>query len=143
MLMTATGMLRGHISANLMSLGALDFGLIVDGAVIIAENACGIWPSASTRRARADAARAAAVMRSVAEEMIKPERLWPGDHHAGLCAAADVHRRRGQDVRADGAHDHARAGAAFVLSLTFVPAMIAIADHAAALPKGVWIIVRG
>ena len=38
MLMTATGMLQGRISANLMSLGALDFGLIVDGAVIIAEN---------------------------------------------------------------------------------------------------------
>jgi len=38
MLVTATGMLGGKISANLMSLGALDFGLIVDGAVIIAEN---------------------------------------------------------------------------------------------------------
>ena len=38
MLVTATGMLSGRISANLMSLGALDFGLIVDGAVIIAEN---------------------------------------------------------------------------------------------------------
>jgi cobalt-zinc-cadmium resistance protein CzcA len=37
-LVTATGMLQGKISANLMSLGALDFGLIVDGAVIIAEN---------------------------------------------------------------------------------------------------------
>src|SRR6266480_3621916 len=38
MLMTATGMLESKLSANLMSLGALDFGLIVDGAVIIAEN---------------------------------------------------------------------------------------------------------
>src|SRR5215218_5897126 len=38
MLITATGMLEAKISANLMSLGALDFGLIVDGAVIIAEN---------------------------------------------------------------------------------------------------------
>jgi len=38
MLITATGMLQGRISANLMSLGALDFGLIVDGAVIITEN---------------------------------------------------------------------------------------------------------
>src|SRR6266536_344599 len=36
MLMTSTGMLQGRLSANLMSLGALDFGLIVDGAVIIA-----------------------------------------------------------------------------------------------------------
>ena len=38
MLMTLTGMAAGSVSANLMSLGALDFGLIVDGAVIIVEN---------------------------------------------------------------------------------------------------------
>jgi cobalt-zinc-cadmium resistance protein CzcA len=38
MLITATGMVRAGISGNLMSLGALDFGLIVDGAVIIVEN---------------------------------------------------------------------------------------------------------
>jgi heavy metal efflux system protein len=37
MLFTLTGMARGGVSANLMSLGALDFGLIVDGAVIIIE----------------------------------------------------------------------------------------------------------
>jgi heavy metal efflux system protein len=34
----ATGMVGSKISGNLMSLGALDFGLIVDGAVIIVEN---------------------------------------------------------------------------------------------------------
>ncbi|MAE23571.1 MAG: CusA/CzcA family heavy metal efflux RND transporter [Pseudomonas sp.] len=38
MLMTITGMVQNRVSANLMSLGALDFGLIVDGAVIIVEN---------------------------------------------------------------------------------------------------------
>ncbi|MBX4390573.1 efflux RND transporter permease subunit, partial [Mycobacterium tuberculosis] len=38
-MMTITGMVAGDISGNLMSLGALDFGLIVDGAVIIVENA--------------------------------------------------------------------------------------------------------
>lgn len=38
MLMTITGMLENEVSGNLMSLGALDFGLIVDGAVIIVEN---------------------------------------------------------------------------------------------------------
>ncbi|MFY8195757.1 MAG: efflux RND transporter permease subunit, partial [Novosphingobium sp.] len=37
-LMTITGMVEGGLSGNLMSLGALDFGLIVDGAVIIVEN---------------------------------------------------------------------------------------------------------
>lgn len=38
MLMTITGMVQTKVSANLMSLGALDFGLIVDGAIIIVEN---------------------------------------------------------------------------------------------------------
>ncbi|HXG28625.1 MAG TPA: CusA/CzcA family heavy metal efflux RND transporter [Nevskiales bacterium] len=38
MLILITGMVENKVSANLMSLGALDFGLIVDGAVIIVEN---------------------------------------------------------------------------------------------------------
>jgi cobalt-zinc-cadmium resistance protein CzcA len=38
MLMTATGMVATKISGNLMSLGAVDFGIIVDGAVIVVEN---------------------------------------------------------------------------------------------------------
>tara|TARA_R110000868_G_scaffold411035_1_gene701471 strand:- start:41594 stop:44734 length:3141 start_codon:yes stop_codon:yes gene_type:complete len=38
MLMTITGMVENKVSGNLMSMGALDFGLIVDGAVIIIEN---------------------------------------------------------------------------------------------------------
>ncbi|GAB2894978.1 CusA/CzcA family heavy metal efflux RND transporter [Paraburkholderia jirisanensis] len=38
MLITFTGMASAKISANLMSLGALDFGIIVDGAVVIVEN---------------------------------------------------------------------------------------------------------
>jgi cobalt-zinc-cadmium resistance protein CzcA len=38
MLLTITGMVQSRVSGNLMSLGALDFGLIIDGAVIIVEN---------------------------------------------------------------------------------------------------------
>ncbi|MBS0657776.1 MAG: CusA/CzcA family heavy metal efflux RND transporter [Verrucomicrobia bacterium] len=38
MLFTITGMVTNKVSGNLMSLGALDFGIIVDGAVIIVEN---------------------------------------------------------------------------------------------------------
>jgi heavy metal efflux system protein len=38
MLFAITGMVQNKISANLMSLGAIDFGIIVDGAVIIVEN---------------------------------------------------------------------------------------------------------
>ncbi len=39
MLFTFSGMVANHVSANLMSLGALDFGLIVDGSIVIVENA--------------------------------------------------------------------------------------------------------
>ncbi|MCC6348941.1 MAG: CusA/CzcA family heavy metal efflux RND transporter [Candidatus Eisenbacteria bacterium] len=38
MLFAATGMVHGKISANLLSLGAIDFGIIVDGAVVMVEN---------------------------------------------------------------------------------------------------------
>lgn len=38
MLFTFTGMVSNQVSANLMSLGALDFGIIIDGAVVIVEN---------------------------------------------------------------------------------------------------------
>lgn len=38
MLFTFSGMMAGRVSANLMSLGALDFGIIIDGSVVIVEN---------------------------------------------------------------------------------------------------------
>ena len=38
MLFALTGMVRAGVSGNLMSLGAVDFGLIVDGAVVVVEN---------------------------------------------------------------------------------------------------------
>ncbi|MDO8862057.1 CusA/CzcA family heavy metal efflux RND transporter [Haliea sp. E1-2-M8] len=48
MLMTITGMVQTRVSANLMSLGALDFGLLVDGAIIIVENCLRRLSQAST-----------------------------------------------------------------------------------------------
>ncbi len=38
LLMAMTGMVQGKVSGNLMSLGAIDFGLIIDGAVVMVEN---------------------------------------------------------------------------------------------------------
>jgi cobalt-zinc-cadmium resistance protein CzcA len=38
MLFAVTGMVEGRVSGNLMSLGAIDFGLITDGAVVMVEN---------------------------------------------------------------------------------------------------------
>jgi len=53
MLFTFSGMVRAGISANLMSLGALDFGIIIDGAVVIIENAVRRLAHAQEHRGRA------------------------------------------------------------------------------------------
>ncbi|WP_455824658.1 CusA/CzcA family heavy metal efflux RND transporter [Pseudomonas graminis] len=52
MLFTFTGMFTNRVSANLMSLGALDFGIIVDGAVVIVENAIRRLAHAQQRHGR-------------------------------------------------------------------------------------------
>ena len=58
MLATMTGMVRTGVSANLMSLGALDFGLIVDGAVIIVENCSAAFGRSTTQWQPTNIARA-------------------------------------------------------------------------------------
>ncbi len=52
MLFTFTGMVEQKVSANLMSLGALDFGIIVDGAVVIVENCVRRLAHAQARHGR-------------------------------------------------------------------------------------------
>ncbi|RZL04312.1 MAG: CusA/CzcA family heavy metal efflux RND transporter [Rubrivivax sp.] len=53
MLFTFTGMVTQQVSANLMSLGALDFGIIIDGAVVIVENCVRRLAHAQSRQGRA------------------------------------------------------------------------------------------
>jgi cobalt-zinc-cadmium resistance protein CzcA len=52
MLFTITGMVQSKVSANLMSLGAIDFGIIIDGAVIIVENCLRLLAAAQARHGR-------------------------------------------------------------------------------------------
>lgn len=52
MLFTISGMVESRVSANLMSLGAIDFGIIVDGAVIIVENCLRLLAVEQNRRGR-------------------------------------------------------------------------------------------
>ena len=52
MLFTITGMVENRISANLMSLGAIDFGIIIDGAVIVVENCLRLLAEDQHRRGR-------------------------------------------------------------------------------------------
>ncbi|MGO3928350.1 CusA/CzcA family heavy metal efflux RND transporter [Rhodopseudomonas pseudopalustris] len=52
MAMTVTGMVESKVSANLMSLGAIDFGIIIDGAVIIVENCLRLLAEAQHEKGR-------------------------------------------------------------------------------------------
>ncbi|HHI93205.1 MAG TPA: CusA/CzcA family heavy metal efflux RND transporter [Gammaproteobacteria bacterium] len=71
MLMTITGMVQTKTSANLMSLGALDFGLIIDGAVIIVEN-CMRRLSESCRKDGLSLSERLAIVFEATREVIRP-----------------------------------------------------------------------
>ena len=103
MLLTATGMLRAGVSANLMSLGALDFGLIVDGAIIIVENALRrLGERQHETEGELPISERLAIVGASRARDDQAVSLRPGHHHPGLRAAAHFLGRRGQDVRADG-----------------------------------------
>ncbi|MEO8467053.1 MAG: CusA/CzcA family heavy metal efflux RND transporter [Gammaproteobacteria bacterium] len=127
MLMTVTGMLRGGVSGNLMSLGALDFGLIVDGAVIITENclrrmgeAQGRFRRVLTRDERFELAASATA------EVIRPSLFG-----VGIIAAVYLPVFALTGVEGKMFHPMAitvilALTSAMVLSLTFVPAAVAM-----------------
>ena len=109
MLLTITGMVEARISGNLMSLGALDFGLIVDGAVIIVENCL-------RRLAMAQRGGAPLPLRATARGRARrddrshsPEHVRHVHHLDRLPADLRVVGRRGKNVPPDGADG--RAGA--------------------------------
>ncbi|MBI5131495.1 MAG: CusA/CzcA family heavy metal efflux RND transporter [Rhodopseudomonas palustris] len=128
MMITATGMLGGRISANLMSLGALDFGLIVDGAVIIAENSLRHFAErqAALRRTLTREERLETVSASTIE-MIRPTVYGQAIIilvYAPLLAFTGV---EGKTFEPMALTVMIALAVAFVVSLTFVPAAIAIA----------------
>ena len=127
MLLAATGMVAAGISGNLMSLGAVDFGLIVDGSVIIVENCL---------------RRLAERQRELGRPLLREERLETVRHASHEVRRATVF---GEAIiiivyipilalaGVEGKMFHPMAltvifalAGAFVLSLTFVPAMVAL-----------------
>ena len=127
MLMTITGMVRGGVSGNLMSLGALDFGLIVDGAVIIIENCLRRFGDRQhalgrvlSREERFD------LTASATAEVIRPSLF-------GVAIITAVYLPVFALTGIEGKMFHPMAftvvlalTAAMVLSLTFVPAAVAV-----------------
>jgi cobalt-zinc-cadmium resistance protein CzcA len=126
--MTAFGMWRGHISANLMSLGALDFGLIVDGAVIITENSLRHLAERQhelgrilTREERLATVRASTV------EMIRPSLYGQAIILLVYLPLLSFTGVEGKMFEPMALTVILALASAFVLSLTFVPALLALA----------------
>ena len=127
MLLTAAGMLQGRISANLMSLGALDFGLIVDGAVIIAENALRHLAEKQHAAGRTlSLSERLQTVQASAEEMIGPSVYGQAIIMLVYLPLLTFTGVEGKLFQPMALTVLLALAAAFVLSLTFVPAMIAI-----------------
>jgi len=127
MLVTITGMVKTGVSANLMSLGALDFGLIVDGAVIIVENAIRRLAEAQHGKAgKLPLKERLELVYQATNEVIRPSLF-------GVMIITVVYIPLFSLTGVEGKMFHPMAAtvvmaliAALVLSLTIVPAMVAI-----------------
>lgn len=127
MLATITGMVKAGISANLMSLGALDFGLIVDGAVIIVENSIRRLSLAQKKHGGALSQKQRLdVVYSATNEVIRPSLF-------GVFIITIVYIPLFSLTGVEGKMFHPMAAtvvmaliAALILSLTLVPAAVAL-----------------
>jgi len=127
MLLTGFGMLQGGVSANLMSLGALDFGLIVDGAVIIVENALRRIGERQHQKGRLlDLGERLSVIAGAAREMIRPTVFGQAIIIIVYVPLLTLTGVEGKTFTPMALTVIIALVFAFVLSLTFVPAMLAI-----------------
>lgn len=127
MLMAAVGMNRLGVSGNLMSLGALDFGLIVDGAVIIVENSVARLSARQHREGRLlTLGERLTETRLAAQEMIKPTVYGQAIIFLVFAPLLTFTGVEGKTFSPMAITMMLALASAFVLSLTFVPAMIAV-----------------
>ena len=127
MMLTGFGMLRAGVSANLMSLGALDFGLIVDGAVIIVENALRRLAAQQHREGRLpDRRERLATVAAAAREMIRPSVYGQAIIILVYVPLLTLSGVEGKTFVPMALTVIIALAFAFILSLTFVPALIAI-----------------
>ena len=127
MLLTSFGMLRAGVSANLMSLGALDFGLIVDGAVIIVENALRRMADLQHRHGRIlTVQERLATVASAAREMVRPSVYGQAIIILVYVPLLTLSGVEGKTFIPMALTVIIALAFAFILSLTFVPAAIAI-----------------
>lgn len=126
MLATISGMVQTGVSANLMSLGALDFGLIVDGAVIIIENCIRRLAEAQKDQQKLPLKARLELVFTATNEVIRPSLF-------GVLIITVVYIPLFSLNGVEGKMFHPMAStvmmallAAMVLSFTFIPAAVAI-----------------
>lgn len=127
LLFSAIGMNSLHISGNLMSLGALDFGLIIDGAVIIVENALRRLAHRQQQQGRllTLSERLEEVIAS-SKEMVRPTVYGQLVIFLVFLPCLTFQGVEGKMFSPMVITLMLALASAFVLSLTFVPAMIAV-----------------
>ncbi|WP_454706623.1 CusA/CzcA family heavy metal efflux RND transporter, partial [Delftia acidovorans] len=142
LLFSAIGMNSLHISGNLMSLGALDFGLIIDGAVIIVENALRRLAHRQQQEGRllTLSERLDEVIAS-SKEMVKPTVYGQLVIFLVFLPCLTFQGVEGKMFSPMVITLMLALASAFVLSLTFVPAMIAVLLRKEIAEKEVKIIV--
>ncbi len=142
-LMMAIGMNSLKVSGNLMSLGALDFGLIVDGAVIIIENGLRRLAERQHKEGRLLTLRERlGETVQATQEMIKPTVFGQAIIFLVFAPLLTFTGVEGKTFSPMAITIMLALGAAFILSLTFVPAMLAILIRGKVAEKEVWLIAR-
>ena len=128
MLATITGMVRTGVSANLMSLGALDFGLIVDGAVIVVENCIRRLSESQhgSGERRLALKERLNVVYTATSEVIRPSLFGVGIITVVYIPIFSLTGVEGKMFHPMAATVVMALLAAMVLSLTFVPAAVAL-----------------
>ncbi|WGR74771.1 MULTISPECIES: CusA/CzcA family heavy metal efflux RND transporter [unclassified Bradyrhizobium] len=127
MLLTITGMVETRVSANLMSLGAIDFGIIVDGAVIIVENCLRLLAQEQQRRRRLlSLTERTETIRAGASEVIKPSLFGTLIIAVVYLPVLTLTGTEGKMFTPMALSVLMALAGAALLSVTFVPAAIAI-----------------
>src|SRR5215204_2714874 len=127
MLMTATGMVWGRVSGNLLSLGAIDFGIIIDGAVIIVENCLRRLAHRQHELGRTlSLGERLDEVTQAAKEMIKPSAFGQAIIITVYLPILFLTGIEGKMFRPMAITVVLALVAAFVLSLTVVPALVAL-----------------
>jgi cobalt-zinc-cadmium resistance protein CzcA len=127
MLMTVTGMVEYGVSGNLMSLGALDFGLIVDGAVIIVENCLRRLAIAQQGRGdRLPLRERLAVTRAATREVLRPSVFGVAIILIVYLPILTLTGVEGKMFRPMALTVSGALLSALILSVTFVPAAVAV-----------------